>query len=94
MFDLVVSWFPYLAIGGWLALVAGGIYAVRRFLRAYERRSAAGQDLTALADRVRLLEDALERVEANVEQLAEAQQFTTRLLEERASSVPSGSLRR
>ena len=54
---------PYLTLGGggWLAW---------RFLRAYERRVASAARLRALAERVRVLESALGRVEGSVAMLA------------------------
>lgn len=54
---------PYLTLGGggWLAW---------RFVRAYERRAASAARLRALAERVRVLESALGRVEGSVALLA------------------------
>ena len=54
---------PYLTLGGggWLAW---------RFVRAYERRVASAARIRALAERVRVLESALGRVEGSVALLA------------------------
>jgi hypothetical protein len=66
----------------WLGVVGGGGYLLLRAVRALEARSGGGAS-GALADRVRVLEDALQRMEGQMEELAEAQRFTTRLLSER-----------
>lgn len=70
----------YLSFGG------AGVLAWR-FVRAYERRSAGPRQVRALAQRVRLLEATLGRVEARVEDTAEAQRFTTQVLMPRTPST-------
>ena len=72
----------------WVAILGGGGYLLLRVVRALEARSGGGAS-GALADRVRALEDALLRMEGQVEELAEAQRFTTRLLTERAGAPPN-----
>ena len=71
----------------WVAILGGGGYLLLRVVRALEARSGGGAS-GALAERVRTLEDALLRMEGQVEELAEAQRFTTRLLTERAGAPP------
>lgn len=72
-----------LTLAFWLTVIAGGGYLVVRFLRAYERRGALPAELTALEERVRLLEESVGRLEAGFTELTEAQQFTTKLLSDR-----------
>lgn len=69
----------------WIGVIGGGFYLAVRFLRAFETRGALSprSDPMALAERVRRLEDALESMGAEMERLAEGQQFTHRLLAER-----------
>jgi len=62
------------------AVFAGGGYLAWRFVRAYERRSTAPDQLNALADRVRMLEDVVDQVEDRIERTDEIQRFTTRAL--------------
>jgi surfactin synthase thioesterase subunit len=64
---------PYAVFG------AGG-YLAWRFVRAFERRSIPPDQLNALADRVRVLEDVVDQVEDRVERADEIQRFTTRVL--------------
>jgi hypothetical protein len=68
-----------LYVGGGGALLYPGL----RFVRAAERRGVDRAELAALRGVVARLEGALERTDAEVERLAEGQQFTTRLLAER-----------
>ena len=69
----------------WIGVIGGGFYLAVRFLRAFETRGAlpSRSDPMALAERVRRLEDAIESMGAEMERLAEGQQFTHRLLSER-----------
>lgn len=62
------------------AIFAGGGYLAWRFVRAYERRAAAPDQLDALADRVRILEDVMDQVEDRIDHADEVQRFTTRVL--------------
>jgi hypothetical protein len=64
---------PYTVIGG-----AG--YLAWRFVRAYERRAASPDQISALSDRVRILEDVMDQVEDRIERADEVQRFTTRVL--------------
>jgi len=72
----------------WLAILGGGGYLLLRAVRALEQRSGGGAS-GALADRVRTLEDALLRMERQVDELTEAQRFTTRLLSDRTGGAPN-----
>ena len=72
------------AIVFWAVVLGGGAYAVRRFLRAYERRAGSDAELTALRDRVTALEESLDTVQGSLERLSAAQEFTTKLLAARS----------
>lgn len=72
---------PYAAIGG-----AG--YLAWRFVRAYERRGATPDQLSALTDRVRMLEDVMDHVEDRIERADEVQRFTTRVLAGHVANTP------
>ena len=67
------------------------LYLGFRAVRALEmrRRPAAGDG--DLAERVRLLEDALESLHTDIERLTDAQHFTSRLLDGRAGGVETPS---
>lgn len=75
------------AIFFWSVVLGGGAYAVRRFLRAYERRVEGGTELAALRDRVAALEESLESIQGSVERLSAGQEFTTKLLGGRVDAV-------
>lgn len=79
------AYFFATAIVFWGVVLGGGIYAVRRFLRAYERRVGSEADLTALRDRVTALEESLDAVHGSLERLNAGQEFTTKLLGARSS---------
>jgi hypothetical protein len=70
----------------WMVILVGGFQLASRLVRAYEQRSAGGAD-SALGERVARLEETLESMNVQLSRLAEAQQFTTRLLDAR----PAGS---
>jgi hypothetical protein len=69
----------------WFVIPLGGGYLLLRFVRAFERRSATPTGLAALEERIRLLEDANTRMEAELVQVTDAQRFTTELLAERST---------
>jgi len=70
------------------AVISGGGYLAWRFVRAYERRAAAPDQLNALADRVRILEDVVDQVEDRIERADEVQRFTTRVLAGHVANTP------
>ena len=51
-----------------------------RLVRVYERRTSAPDSLQLLDARMALLEEAVQRVAAGIEQTVDAQRFTTRVL--------------
>jgi hypothetical protein len=58
------------------AMFGGAGYLGLRIVRAYERRCIEPTRSAELVERLRAVEDALEQVEARIEQTAEAQRFT------------------
>ena len=80
MLTIEIVLFTLLAFVGLPAL---GIYFVLRFLRAYERRSGRASDLGDLTQRVAAVEGRLEHLADTLEQIAEGQRFTTRVLVDR-----------
>jgi hypothetical protein len=75
---ILFGWIPWLLIGG------GGLWLGLRAVRALERRGASGPELTALRERLQMLEDQLSEQGEAVRRLTEGQEFTQRLLLERA----------
>lgn len=78
-----------------LATVGVPIYFIVRFLRAYERRTSlaavspeSGTRVEALALHVAALETQIDALHSDVARLTESQQFTTKLLEQRATAAP------
>ena len=70
---------------------AAALYIAFRFVRAFERRGVDRAELEALRSQVAMLEDAVDRSTRTVERLEDGQQFTTRLLMERASGAPDAT---
>jgi membrane protein implicated in regulation of membrane protease activity len=73
------------AVVFWTAVLGGSAYAVRRFLRAYERRTGNETELAALRERVAAVEESLESVQGSLERLNASQEFTTKLLGARST---------
>jgi hypothetical protein len=74
-----IGWLPWLLLGGvglWLGL---------RAVRALERRGTASTELTALRERLQMLEDQVTEQGEAMRRLTDGQEFTQRLLLERAS---------
>lgn len=67
----------------WVVLLVGGFTLAGRMVRAYEHRNVGGGQADALQERVARLEETIESMNVQLSRLAEAQQFTTRLLEGR-----------
>jgi membrane protein implicated in regulation of membrane protease activity len=70
-------------------LLFGGVavYLGYRFVRASAKRAQSGEALAELTERVGQLEDSLASLSTDVQRIAEAEQFTARLLRERNSPV-------
>lgn len=64
------------------------VVAQLRAVRALERRGIASTELTALRDRLQMLEDQVTEQGEAVRRLTDGQEFTQRLLLERARSEP------
>jgi hypothetical protein len=71
-----------------LLLPVGLLYLGYRFVRAHERRAVGSDRTTELNERILRLEERLESVAGDMEKLLESQQFTTKLLSERAGRNP------
>jgi hypothetical protein len=79
--DIGISVLPYfLSELAPYTVIGGTGYLAWRFVRAYERRAASPDQINALADRVRILEDMMDQVEDRIERADEVQRFTTRVL--------------
>jgi cell division protein FtsB len=80
-----------LGVAFWGTVLGGGFYFVRRYVRAVERRAGQEESLAALQARVATLEELIEGMRAEVDRLESGQEFTTRLLADRAKSSSSPS---
>ena len=74
----------WVALAFWSVVLGTGIYAVRRFLRAYERRIGNEVEVAALRNRVAALEESLEDVRRTAERVEASQEFTAKLLNARS----------
>jgi hypothetical protein len=70
----------------YLGIPIFGGYLLLRFVRAYERRKQIGPEATPTDDRMRRLEEGMASISAQVDRLTEQQEFTMRLLKDRASN--------
>jgi hypothetical protein len=77
----------FAAVSGVAGVVGLPLYIVFRFLRAYEQRTELQADTRQLLDRIEALEGRLESLEAENEQLAEGQRFTSAVLAARATGA-------
>jgi hypothetical protein len=76
---LVLLWPLFL-----LSALGGAGYLAWRAVRALEAKGASAPELVALRERVELLEEQLEAQNAELRRVADGQQFTEKLLENRA----------
>jgi hypothetical protein len=69
-------------------LLFGGVafYLGLRFVRAAEMRGHSRTELSELSDRIARLEDALAGLATEVQRISDAEQFTSRLLQERTAT--------
>jgi hypothetical protein len=79
--------FMLLSLAFWVAVIGGGFMLAFRIVRALENRGTDRQDVERLREKVGQLEESLEGMSGQLERLAEAQQFTTRLLTEKNDTV-------
>jgi len=70
---------PLLVVGG------GAIYLGLRFVRGADKRGPSRKELSDLTDRVGRLEELLSSMSSEMQRIADAEQFTARLLQERKS---------
>ena len=78
--------FMVAAILFWPTVIGTGFYFVRRYVRAVERRSGSIGTLDAISERLLRVEEALETTRAEMARIEEGNEFTQRLLSERASA--------
>ena len=87
--------FPFfmvvLAVAFWGTVLGGGVYFLRRFVRALEHRNSASPELLALRDRVAALEAAHDETRSEIRQLTDGQEFTARLLDAKRAPGKSSS---
>jgi hypothetical protein len=74
---ILLGWLPWMLLGG------AGLWLGFRAVRALERRGTASTELTALRERLQMLEDQLTEQGEAVRRLTDGQEFTQRLLLER-----------
>ena len=77
---MLLAYLPWLLFGG------GLLYLGVRAVRALERRGAANVELSALRERVELLEEAVATQAEATPRVEDGQRFTERLLTERSGS--------
>jgi hypothetical protein len=75
---VLIGWLPWLLLGG------AGLWLGARAVRALERRGPANAELTTLRERLQMLEDQVTEQGEAVRRLTDGQEFTQRLLLERA----------
>jgi|GEM_PF-2343030 len=83
---MLLAWFPWLLLGG------GVLFLGFRAVRALELRRTSDSEIATLTARLEGLEDALAAQGEEVRRLAEGQEFTQRLLAERATTPGSTSV--
>jgi len=76
----LVALIPIVVFGG------AAVYLGLRLTRASELRGRSQTELSELSDRVVRLEDALASLATEVQRISDAEQFTSRLLQERTAS--------
>ena len=81
---MLVAYLPWLLFGG------GLLYLGVRAVRALERRSTASAELTALRERVEMLEETVSTQAEAMRRVEEGQRFTDRLLAERSGALRPG----
>lgn len=85
--DFGYGYLPYLLSHAYTYAVTAGVwYLALRFVQAYERRGIQAEQHQALTDRVRTLEDIVDRVEDRVDRSDEVQRFTTSVLAARLTT--------
>lgn len=70
-----------------IAIPVFALYALWRFLRAYERRGSERSELIALKERMLRVEESTGDIGDQLSKLTEEQRFLTRLLRERSEGA-------
>jgi hypothetical protein len=82
----VIGVFVAVGVAFWGTVLGGGFYFVRRYVRAVERRTSQEENVAALQARLATLEELLDGMRADIQRLEAGQEFTARLLTERAQT--------
>jgi hypothetical protein len=77
-------WTLYMPALAPYAALAWASYLAWRWVRAYERRNIRRRDLSAMATRVRLLEESIDDFEHRMRRSEDVHRFTTSVLAGRA----------
>jgi hypothetical protein len=86
--DFHVPWAVYfVAYTPWLVALAGVLYLGLRAVRALERRGGAHDELEQLKERTLRLEEQLSLANEQLQRLHDGQEFTSKLLADRADRV-------
>jgi hypothetical protein len=72
-----------------IVTLAIGVPIVRAFAKNIERRGLMSEDSREIKDRLQAIELAVDAIAVEVERVAEAQRFSTKLLSERAANPPA-----
>jgi hypothetical protein len=83
---ILIGWLPWLLLGG------AGLWLGFRAVRALERRGPANTELTALRERLQLLEETVAEQGEALRRVTDGQEFTQRLLLERAGRGQGGEV--
>ena len=75
----------------YVAVIGVPAYFAVRFIRAYERRSRQPPEQANADARIEALEAQVEQLADELQRLAEGQQFTAKLLEQRSPRVAESS---
>lgn len=77
---VLLGWLPWVLLGG------ATLFLGFRAVRAFERRGVTSAELTTLRERCQLLEDTVAEQDEAIRRIADGQEFTQRLLLERAGA--------
>ena len=83
--EVVVLWSFYLSALAPYAAAAWAGYLAWRCVRAYERRNIRQRDVSALAARMRMLEESVDDFERRMTRSEDVHRFTTSVLAGRAA---------
>ncbi|HEY2378256.1 MAG TPA: hypothetical protein VGH98_19925 [Gemmatimonadaceae bacterium] len=76
---MIILW-VFLGVAFWGTVLGGGLYFLRRYVRAIERRGTGEQVVAELRERLSSMEEIVDSLRSDVNRLEESEEFTTRLL--------------